>query len=261
MSFSYALLQMPPFVLLMLTLLLFTALSAGGTWFFKKYIRVRYLRAHNEVVGYVFSVVGGFYGLLLGFVVFFVWDALNQAQADASREGSLARAFYRDIRYFPDTVETKPLMDSYLKYVDFVVDEEYPTMERLEPLGALSRATFNDVFRQMELLYVHEPKVEPMFSNLNELATYRSLRQTDASAEIPVEIWVPLLLGGLITMLFATMINMQSTRLHIMVNGLLGAFIGLVFFIILILDHPFTGQIKIEPTEYGIIKKMGKSGE
>ncbi|MGY0035691.1 hypothetical protein [Pedobacter sp. NJ-S-72] len=47
-------------------------------------------------------------------------------------------------------------------------------------------------------------------------------------------------------------------RLQLIVNGLLGAFIGLVIYIIILLDHPFTGQLKIEPEEYKIILIMDK---
>jgi hypothetical protein len=95
-----------------------------------------------------------------------------------------------------------------------------------------------------------------MFTALNELATARSLRQLDASSEIPSELWTPLILGGGIIFLFSLMIDVESKRLHILINSLLGAFIGLVIYLIIILDHPFTGQIKIEPDEYRIILQM-----
>ena len=52
------------------------------------------------------------------------------------------------------------------------------------------------------------------------------------------------------------MIDVESKRLHILINSLLGAFIGLVIYLIIILDHPFTGKIKIEATEYQTILQM-----
>ncbi|MHB8206033.1 bestrophin-like domain [Mucilaginibacter sp.] len=232
-----------------------------STYLFRKYVRLKIRRSHNEAVGYVFAVLGGFYGLLMGFVVFLVWSSANDAQNNASREGSLARALYRDIRYFPDTAEMKPLMNSYINYVHYVINEEYPTMEQMKPLTAASHTDFDDVFRQMEKLDAREPKIEQMFTGLNELATYRSLRQLDASSEIPIEIWIPLLLGALIILLFSVMIDVESTRLHIVINGLLGAFIGLVIYLVIILDHPFTGKIKIKPTEYQTILQMNSEAK
>jgi len=260
MKFTYFLLQLPPFVLLGIIILFFSVLGYAGTRLVRRFFKLTILRAHNEIVGYVFAVVGGFYGLLMGFVVFLVWDTMNTAQNNANREGSLARALYRDIRYFPEPARVQPLMNTYLKYVKVVVDTEFREMEQMKEPSQGGHNLFNEVFTQMEQLDAHEPKIEQMFNNLNELATYRSLRQMDASAEIPIEIWVPLLLGALIIMLFAMILDVESIRLHLFVTSLLSAFIGLVIYIILILDHPFTGKIKIEPTQYRVILKMSQPG-
>jgi len=261
MQFTCRLLQLPPFLLFAYTLAVFTVVAVILTYLFRKFVKIRVKRSHNEAVGFVFAVLGGFYGLLMGFVVFLVWSAADGAQSNASREGSLAKALYRDIRYFPDSVQVKPLRDSYIKYAHHVVEQEYPLLEQMKPLTAASRTDFDDVFRQMEKLDAHEPKIEQMFNNLNELATYRSLRQLDASSEIPIEIWIPLLLGALIIMLFTTMIDVESLRLHLFVSGLLGAFIGLVIYIVVMIDHPFTGKIRIEPTDYENILQMDRDGK
>src|SRR5688500_13950230 len=92
----HAMLQLPPWLLLIVTVVLFSSVGIACTYFFRKYVNLQPLRAHNEVVGYIFATVGGFYGLLLGFVVFLVWDSLNSAQSNSSKEGSIARALYRD---------------------------------------------------------------------------------------------------------------------------------------------------------------------
>jgi hypothetical protein len=97
-----------------------------------------------------------------------------------------------------------------------------------------------------------------MFQRLNELAVSRSFRILDASSSIPLEIWMPLLLGGAIILIFAMLVDVESKRLHMSVNGLLGSFMGLVMYIIVILDHPFTGKMKIEPEEYRTILIMEK---
>jgi hypothetical protein len=256
MTFSYFLLQLPPFILLLLIVTVFAVIGMVGTYLFRKYIRLKYLRAHNEVVGFVFAILGGFYGLLLGFVVLLVWDSLNRAQGDADREGSLARGLYRDIRYYPDSSQMKPLMHSYLSYVHSVVDEEYPAMRELKSLTKDNRKYFNDVFREMEVLDARDPKVEQMFRHLNDLATYRGLRMLDAASAIEIEIWVPLLFGAFIILMFAMLVDVESRRLHMVANGLMGAFMGMVFYLIIILDHPFAGKMRIEPTEYQVILQM-----
>lgn len=254
----YLILQVPPFILLLLIVLLFTATGVIATYYFRKKICLNPKRSHNEAVGYVFAVLSGFYGLLLGFVVFLVWDSLNNAQSDASKEGSAAVALYRDINYFPDPEKTAQLKTAYLVYVHSVIDNEFPAMEAMRPLDSHHRDNFNKVFATMGKLDMEDLYSAQMFRQLNELSMYRSLRLLDATSSIPTEIWVPILFGGLIILILAVMLDVESLNVHLFVNGLLGAFIGLVIYIIIILDHPFTGQLKIEPEEYKIILMMDK---
>src|SRR4051794_10701201 len=228
MKFFYYLLQIPPFVLLMIIVLSFTFVGVAGTYYFRKYAHIHPLRSHNEMVGYVFGALGGFYGLLLGFVVFLVWSSYSDAQTDNSREGSLARSLYRDIKYYPVPAKVAALRESYVAYVHRVVEDEFPDMEVMAPLNAHNRAAFNNVFRTMGQLPMNDSYSAQMFRQLNDLDVYRSLRQLDATSSIPIEIWIPLLLGGAVILVFAMLVDVESRRLHMGVNGLLGAFIGLV---------------------------------
>lgn len=257
MNFAHFMLELPPYLLLFIIVLLFSSTGIACTWFFRRYVNLQPLRSHNELVGYIFATVGGFYGLLLGFVVFLVWDALNGAQTNSSREGSIARALYRDIRFHPKPEKVASLKASYVAYVQSVVNEEFPAMEALKPASTINRAAFNEVFKQMVKLD-KDAYFSEMFERLNELAVSRSLRLLDASSSIPMEIWMPLLLGGAIILVFSVLVDVESRRLHTTVNGFLGAFMGLVIYIIIILDHPFTGKLKIEPEEYRTILQMEK---
>ncbi|OCX52312.1 hypothetical protein BEL04_12615 [Mucilaginibacter sp. PPCGB 2223] len=247
----YYILQLPPFLLLFIIFVLFGSIGVAGVYIFRKYIRIRYKRAHNEAVGFTFAILGGFYGLLLGFVVFFVWDSMKEGHNNADREGSLAKGLYRNIRYYADNDPAqRELMKSYLKYVNYVLYKEYPDMEHLRSQGDSGRLYFNDVFYKMEKLKGNDVRMAEMFEQLNELATYRSLRQLDGDSAMSIEIWVPILIGAFILLVSALMIDMESVRLHMTITAMLGIFIGMVMYIIILLDHPFTGKIRIEPTGY-----------
>jgi hypothetical protein len=98
--------------------------------------------------------------------------------------------------------------------------------------------------------------VAEMFNHLNELATYRGLRDTSFEKEIPFALWWPLLLGAIITIFCAILLDIEHIRLHITLNALLGVFIGMLFFIILLLDHPYSGSLSIKPQSYKQIFTM-----
>jgi hypothetical protein len=262
MSFSYALLSVPP-VLLMFLMLLFFALGGGlSTWLFRKFIRVKVLRSHNEVAGNIFACAGGLYSLLLAFVVFLVWDGFNDASSHADMEFSVAKGLYHDIEYYPDTTESKKIKEVYLIYAHNVVTEEYPAMRQLNPIPLSSKKAFDNLFIEIEQLQPQNinlnARSDEMFRHLNELATARSLRQLSASSGIPFELWLPLLIGGLITLAFVTMLDIENVRFHIFLSAMLGAFIGLVIYLIVILDYPFSGYLSIQPTGYQEILQWDK---
>jgi hypothetical protein len=241
----------------------FFALAGGlSTWFCRKFIRIKVLRSHNEVTGNIFACAGGLYSLLLAFVVFLVWDGFNDACSHADMEFSVAKGLYRDIQYYPDTTESKKIREVYLTYINKLVTEEYPAMDHQQPIPLSCKKAFNNVFiviEQMEPKNIYlNTRSDEMFRHLNELATNRSLRQLSANSGISFELWLPLLIGGLITLIFVTMLDIENTRLHIFLSAMLGAFIGLVMYLIVILNYPFSGYLSIQPTGYQEILQWDK---
>lgn len=249
-------LQISPVLLFFLILISAGLFSGLLTHFFQKYINLKVLRSHNEVTGFLFLAIASFYALLLSFIVLAVWDQLNETRGNVSKEGSSAIGLYRDIKYYPDTVESKKLMTAYLDFVYNVVDEEFPNMEHMK----LSRKTpeaFNKVFYEMERLNPKTPfqieLVSEMFRHLNELATYRGLRLTAMETEISPPMWLPMIIGAIITLLCSILLDIENTRLHVGLNVMLAMFIGMFFFIIILLDHPFSGTQGIQPKSYRMI--------
>jgi hypothetical protein len=269
MSFSEQLLQLPSWALLLLIVTFSVTLGSVGTYFGRKLLAQRIKPQHNEVTGLTFTVVAGFYGLLLAFVIFLVWEEFNDAKKTADTEGSYAFELYQDIVYYPDPGQSAKFNAAYLDYVGLVVNKEYPAMEISKKSPETTAAFINvcnligksdlDV-RSKNADQVSYNKNEILLKNLNELTTYRNLRVLAGDSEIEFAVWIPLLFGGLITMLFAILLNTENMKLHIIMNGLLGCFIGMVFYLIILINHSFSGEISIKPTIYKQILEMaGKS--
>ena len=259
MDAIYYLVQLPPFLLFIL-IISFGGIMAGlSTFLFRRYINLKILRSHNEVTGFLFLSIASFYAFLLSFIVFLVWGQLNETQGNVSKEGSSAVGLYRDIKFYPDTVESKQLMIVYLDFVYNVIDEEFPNMGRMKP-SRKTTESFNRVFFKIEHL---NPKnqfqiqlVAEMFNHLNQLATYRGLRSTTKENEIPLPLWFPILLGAIITISCSILLDIEHRRMHVALNSLLGIFIGMILFIIILLDHPYSGSLSIKPESYKQIFTM-----
>ena len=253
MPFTYYLFQIPSFLLFLLIIAAGALVGGLSTYLFRKHVNVKVLRSHNEVTGFLFLALASFYAFLLSFVVFMVWGQLNETRGNVSKEGSSAMGLYRDIKCYPDTVESKQLMIVYLDFVYNVIDEEFPNMEQMKT-SRKTPESFDRVFYKMEHL---NPKnqfqiqlVAEMFNHLNLLATYRGLRDTSLEQEIPFPLWWPILLGAVITIICSLLLDIEHRNLQITLNALLGIFIGMIFFIILLLGHPYSGSLSIKPQSY-----------
>lgn len=255
----YHFIQFPPFLLFIL-IISFGGIFAGlSTFLFRKYLKLRILRSHNEVTGFLFLAIASFYAFLLSFIVFMVWGQMNEIQGNVSKEGSSALGLYRDIKYYPDTIESKQLMIVYLDFVYNVIDEEFPNIGRMKP-SRKTTESFNNVFYKIEHL---NPKnqfqiqlVAEMFSHLNQLAIYRGLRSTPDENQIPYSLWFPIIFGALITIVCSILLDIEHRRMHVVLNSLLGIFIGMLFFIIILFDHPYSGSLSIKPESYKQIFTM-----
>lgn len=230
------------------------ALFAGlCTLLFRKYTKLKILRSHNEVTGFMFLAVASFYALLLSFVMLVVWEELNDTKGNVSKEGSSAVGLYRDIKFYPDTIESKRLMTVYLDFVYNVIDEEFPNMQHMMPSRRTPEA-FNRVFYNIEHLNPKSPfqiqLVAQMFNHLNELSTYRGLRTASVEKEIAPPMWLPIILGAIFVILCAILLDIEHTRMHVALNALLGGFIGMFLFLIILLDHPYTGSLGLKPKSY-----------
>lgn len=253
MAITYYMLQIPSLLLFVLLLSFGGIVAAFGTYFFRKYINVKILRSHNEVTGFLFLAIASFYSMFLSFVVFMVWGQLNDTRANVINEGSSSMGLYRDIKYYPDTLESKQLMIVYLDFVYNVIDDEFPKMGQMQNSRKTTQS-LNRVFEKMENMNpknsFHIQLVAEMFNHLNQLASYRELRLSSKETEIPGPLWLPILFGALITLLCSMLLDIEHNIMHITLNGLMGIFIGMILFIIIMLDHPYSGSLGIEPTSY-----------
>jgi hypothetical protein len=80
---------------------------------------------------------------------------------------------------------------------------------------------------------------------LNSLAQYRRLRIFAGNNTVPPIIWLVLLAGGLMTVLYTYCFGMQNIKAQCLITASLTVTISLILFLIYVLDRPFTGASKV----------------
>ena len=88
-----------------------------------------------------------------------------------------------------------------------------------------------------------------MVRTLNQLYDARRGRFHAAIATLPAILWWNLLVGAVILMLFTYLFGVPHLLMHVSMVSLLGALIGLVLLLIVLLSNPFRGRshVSVEP--------------
>ena len=129
-------------------------LAIGGMLLVAALVTLSTLENHNQVAGYIYSVVGVVYAVLLAFIAIVVWQQHTQVQNHIEQEANQLGDLYRNAQVFPEEVRTR-LQNQIRAYGRIVVEKEWPAMAKGEtspmpgPLSISSGEPINRLRREM----------------------------------------------------------------------------------------------------------------
>lgn len=205
---------------------------------------------HNEVAGFLIAVVGVIYAVLLAFVVIVSWEKFNDAESITGQEASVLRSMYRDAAQLPPPASTG-LRALVVEYADDVAHGEWAIMAE----GSASDPHVTGVLDRMSstLGSVVPPTapapafVQSEIERLDQLVSLRSQRLDFVDQGLPGVLWVALFLGAVVTIGFAMIFGLQRAGLHLLMVGSLASLVGVLLFVITVIDFPFQGSVRVEP--------------
>jgi Protein of unknown function (DUF4239) len=208
--------------------------------------------AHNDVHGVYFSMVGLLYAILLAFVVVVAWEQFNGAEESTHTEVTRLSNLFRDAEPLPPDDRVR-IQTALATYVENVVDREYDSMADGNSDGP-TVAAYEEIWNRFYDTEVEAGPAATFYDaavgRLNELGEARRLRVLSSQATIPIPLWVLLIGGGAFTIAWLFSFHMTDTRVQTFALGSVGAFTGFVLFLIYALQHPFAGDIAIDPGVY-----------
>lgn len=193
------------------------------------------------LVGIIATIVS----LLLAFSAVSVWDSFNDADNSVTNEANDGSMLARDLASFggPEATKTRAALKEYLQ---IVVNEEWPAMQQ--------GGTSEKAWKQLNVIFEDANAIESkpgreqvilgeIWQRINELTKHRRDRIHASQSEVPQTLWTVVLLGTALTFLFTFV--MPVTRFHLALISGLALAMGLVFFFIVAMDHPFAGKESI----------------
>jgi len=191
----------------------------------------------------VFSVLGVAFAVLLAFVLFMAFEGYIRAQDGASREAVAVTELLRTASLFPEP-ESNELSGDLVCYARAVISDEWPKMADGEE-SALVSARLEEIHRRVDTTPVDSARTELALGHwLNEMTERREGRRArlgEAASDIPAPVWLMLIAGALVTVLYILIFADRRERWWVQ-SAMMGTIAGLVVSSLLVidfLDHPF----------------------
>jgi hypothetical protein len=207
----------------------------------------------NDVVGFVIAVVGVIYAVLLAFVVIVAWENFDEAEQIVGQEASTLRGIYRDSLALPPEAQDD-VQDLVLQYAREVTTREWPSMAEAEPGDPRTGLIFDDLTRVLSSVEVETPAQQEFVGaaaeRLSELVSLRSQRLDFVEIGIPGVLWLALIIGGVVTIGFALLFGLENAVLQFVMVGSLAVLVGVLLFVALMVNYPFTGDVAVQPDSF-----------
>jgi hypothetical protein len=202
----------------------------------------------------------GIYAIAAGLTAVAVWGNTGDAAANVGREAAAINVLWHDLGGHPQPVrdETRRAL---MEYTKFVIDKEWP----LHRMGEAPSLSLAEIERFQANLFGFEPVTEGQkivhaqtVAAYNRLLEARRMRmQAVEDTALPLELWVIVLLLGVIAISSCFLLRVDSFAMHATITILVAAPIALILYFIAVTDRPFQGGVSVSAEPYrAILEKI-----
>ncbi len=219
--------------------------------------RVRATSLHqtldNGAISGLLAALIGIYAIAAGLTAVAVWGNTGDAGAKVGREATVISVLFHDFAGYPEPQRTE-FREALIGYTRHIIDQEWPLHERGEaptiPLAtveAFQRAFFGFEPATEGQKIVHAQSV----AVYNDLLEARRMRlQAVQDTALPLELWVIVLLLGVIAISACFLLRMESFLMHATITIIVAAPIALILYFIAVTDRPFQGGVSVSAEPY-----------
>jgi hypothetical protein len=245
---SLFLAALPLWLAAILVVLLPTAVAMCGPFLVRRHFGLERLTTNNEIAGFKFATVGVIYAVMLAFAVIIVWERFSDAEAAVVQEAGAAATVYRlAAGTEPQATATRAALTNYLQlaiasdWPQMAVEKEGREVTRsLDSLYAATLSLAQSASRPQAVLVA-------VFSQLDEITQARRTRLHLAHGIVPTVLWVVLVIGGVLTVCFTFFFGTRNLQAQMLMTAILTLIVFMGLFVIVSIDHPFTGPVHINP--------------
>lgn len=214
-------------------------------------VRERFPRSFEQAA-YYGTQIWLAYTLILSLTAVGAWSEYQSASEKVSQEVATMEVLQHRATLYPEPVRTR--MDDLVRaYARAVADQEWAEQRVGKHPSAAKRhfADLNLLLGEFEPTNLPDQMVHAeTLRELTAASEARRARIHATTASLPGVVWLVMLVGAAFALVGATtFVPVDDRRAHVALVGLMAAFVGLVVFVTVALDHPFQGAVT--PSEDG----------
>jgi hypothetical protein len=232
-----------------------TLLAVAGLLLVRRLVPLAVLRENNEVCGFMLAVLAVAYGVVLAFVVISQWDDFQGAKLTVETEANHLAAIFRLAQGLPEPARHH-VQGLLRTYAQVVVEEEWPAMDQ----GKESRHAWDlldrlwQAIRDVSPSTVRENPFYPeLLRHMDGLNDQRRLRLLASRDGLHPLVWIVLIVGAAILVLFTYFFGLRSIRAQVAMTAMMTLTITINLFLINAIDYPFTGDLRVEPEAFRFV--------
>jgi tryptophan-rich sensory protein len=231
----------------LLIVILPTLLAMCGPVLVRRRFSLERLTTNNEIAGFKFATVGVIYAVLMAFAIIIVWERFADAENSVVEEAGAAATLYR---LAPDAdPESRAMRAALSDYLQLALSSDWPQMARVHGSPEVTHALDALYTRALALTRAGAPQPAvqmEIFHQLDAMTQARRARLHLATGIVPGVLWGVLVLGGVLTVAFTFFFGTRNLRAQVMMTGILAVIVFMGLFVIVSINHPFTGPVHID---------------
>jgi hypothetical protein len=209
-------------------------------------------RPHNELIGWQISVLGTAYAVIVGFMLYAAWTNFELADGNAEAEANALVNVVRIAQSLP-APQNRKVRDLGSEYVDIMLNEEWPAMDRLT-VSPHSRRVIEQLWTTVMSAPVHnaseQTSLDHTITQLAKMTEHRRLRELQVNSNLPEILWAVLVIGAVLTISSACLFDIANFRLHMMQVFMLSFLLALALVAISDINRPFQGAVHVAPAGF-----------
>ncbi|MBV8438792.1 MAG: DUF4239 domain-containing protein [Silvibacterium sp.] len=210
-------------------------------------------RTHNDLIGWQLSILGTTYAVIVGFMLYAVWNNFGLAEVNADTEANSLVNVYRLADGLPAT-QRDELKQAAREYANVVVDKDWPVMAQ----GYTGKLPSRDVDQKMWQILMTVKAAsgteltaeDHALYELSSVAEHRRLRQLQSVSRLPGVLWFVLIVGGALSIMSSCMFGSESSWLHSLQVFAFSLLVALALIAIADIDRPYQGSVHVADTPF-----------